>query len=220
LLYLTFHGEPRYTVDVGAGHHPPDGVLQHAPHESPLVVTVPLVLLAIPAVIIGYMTIEPVLFQGWLSDAITPLAHNDVIGELGEHFHGPVAMATHALTSAPFWLMIAGFALATVIYLYRPGLADQLQRRMPGLHRLLENKFYVDELYQKLFISRTVSIGNGLWKRADAGLIDGLLVNGSARLMGNLAARVRLWQSGYLFQYAFAMIIGLICILAIWVMRN
>jgi len=218
LLYLTFHGKPRYTVDVGAGHHPPDGVLQHEPHESPLVVTVPLVLLAIPSVIAGYMTIEPVLFQGWLADAIEPLAHNDVVGELGEHFHGPVAMATHALTSAPFWLMLAGFVLATVVYLFRPTLADQLQRRMPGLHRLLENKFYVDELYQKLFVSRTVRIGNGLWKRADAGLIDGLLVNGSARLMGNLAARVRLWQSGYLFQYAFAMIIGLICILAIWVL--
>ena len=218
LLYLTFHGKPRYTVDVGAGHHPPDGVLQHAPHESPLVVTVPLVLLAIPSVIIGYMTIDPLLFQGWLADAIEPLAHNDVVGELGEHFHGPVAMATHALTSAPFWLMIGGFALATVIYLYRPALADRLQQRMPGLHRLLENKFYVDELYQKLFISRTVRIGNGLWKRGDAGLIDGVLVNGSARLMGNIAARVRLWQSGYLFQYAFAMIIGLIGILAIWVM--
>ncbi|MGD8679033.1 MAG: NADH-quinone oxidoreductase subunit L [Lysobacterales bacterium] len=218
LLYLTFHGKPRYTVDVGAGHHPPDGVLQHAPHESPLVVTVPLVMLAIPSVIIGYMTIDPLLFQGWLADAIEPLAHNDVIGELGEHFHGPAAMATHALTSAPFWLMIGGFALATVIYLYRPALADRLQQRMPGLHRLLENKFYVDELYQKLFVSRTVSIGNGLWKRGDAGLIDGVLVNGSARLMGNIAARVRLWQSGYLFQYAFAMIIGLIGILAIWVM--
>jgi NADH-quinone oxidoreductase subunit L len=89
---------------------------------------------------------------------------------------------------------------------------------MPRLHRLLENKFYIDELYQKLFISRTINIGNGLWKKADAGFIDGWLVNGSARLMDNLAARVRVWQSGYLFHYAFAMIIGLVGILAIWVM--
>jgi NADH-quinone oxidoreductase subunit L len=218
LLYLTFHGQPRYTVDVGAGDHPPDGVLQHAPHESPLVVTIPLILLAIPSVVIGYMTIEPILFGGWLSDSLTILPQNDTMAAVGEHFHGATAMATHALGTAPFWLMITGFVLATVIYQYRPALAEQLQQRMPRLHRVLENKFYIDELYQKLFISRTINIGNGLWKKADAGFIDGWLVNGSARLMDDLAARVRVWQSGYLFHYAFAMIIGLVGILAIWVM--
>jgi NADH-quinone oxidoreductase subunit L len=217
LLYLTFHGKPRYTVDVGAGHHPPDGVLQHAPKESPLVVTVPLILLAIPSIAIGYLTIEPVLFGGWLSDALTVLPHNDTVAEIGHHFHGPTAMATHALQTAPFWLMLGGFALATFIYMFRPAVADRLQQRLPRLHALLENKFYVDELYQKLFISRTIRIGDGLWHRADAGLIDGWLVNGSARLMGSLAARIRTWQSGYLFHYAFAMIIGLIGLIAIWV---
>jgi len=217
LLYLTFHGKPRYTVDVGAGHHPPDGVLQHAPKESPPVVTVPLILLAIPSIVIGYLTIEPVLFGGWLADSITILPQNDVVAAVGEHFHGPTAMATHALQTAPFWLMLAGFALATFIYMVRPALADTLANRFPRLHALLENKFYVDELYQKLFISRTLSIGNGLWKKADAGLIDGWLVNGSAKFVNNLSARVRTWQTGYLFQYAFAMIIGLIAILAIWV---
>jgi NADH-quinone oxidoreductase subunit L len=217
LLYLTFHGQPRYTIDVGAGHHPPDGVLQHAPKESPLVVTVPLILLAIPSIVIGYFTIEPVLFGGWLSDSIAVLPQNDVVAKVGEHFHGPTAMALHGVQTAPFWLMLGGFALATFIYMVRPATADTLQQKFPKLHALLENKFYVDELYQKLFISRTVSIGNGLWKKADAGLIDGWLVNGSAKLMGNLAARIRVWQSGYLFHYAFAMIIGLIGILAIWV---
>jgi NADH-quinone oxidoreductase subunit L len=217
LLYLTFHGKPRYTIDVGAGHHPPDGVLQHAPKESPLVVTVPLILLAIPSIVIGYLTIEPVLFGGWLADSITILPQNDTVAAVGEHFHGPTAMATHALQTAPFWLMLGGFVLATVIYMVRPALADTLANRFPRLHALLENKFYVDELYQKLFISRTISIGNGLWKKADAGLIDGWLVNGSAKLVNNLSARVRTWQTGYLFQYAFAMIIGLIAILAIWV---
>ena len=218
LLYLTFHGQPRYRVDVGAGDHPPDGILQHAPHESPLVVTVPLILLAIPSIVIGYMTIEPVLFGGWLSDAITVLPQNDSVAAVGHHFHGPVAMATHALGTAPFWLMIGGFVLATFIYQFRPSVADLLQQKMPGLYRVLLNKFYVDEFYQKVFIARTVDIGNGLWKKADAGLIDGVLVNGSARLMGNLSARIRLWQSGYLFQYAFAMIVGLIGMIAIWVM--
>ncbi len=218
LLYLTFHGQPRYRVDVGAGHHPPDGVLQHAPHESPLVVTVPLILLAIPSIVIGYLTIGPVLFGGWLSDSIHVLPQNDSVAAVGHHFHGPLAMATHALGTAPFWLMISGFALATFIYLFRPSVADLLQQKMPRIHRILENKFFVDELYQKIFVSRTINIGNGLWKKADAGLIDGVLVNGSARLMGNLSARVRLWQSGYLFQYAFAMIVGLIGMIAIWVM--
>ncbi|MDT8320569.1 MAG: NADH-quinone oxidoreductase subunit L [Xanthomonadales bacterium] len=217
LLYLTFHGEPRYRVDVGAGAHPPDGIVQHQPHESPAVVTVPLVLLAIPSVLIGYLTIEPVLFGGWLSDAITVLPKNDVLATVGEHFHGPAAMATHALQTAPFWLMIIGFALATAFYLFRPSLAATLRQKLPALHRILYNKYYFDEFYQKVFVSRIVQIGNGLWKGADAGLIDGWLVNGSGRLMGNLAERVRLWQSGYLFHYAFAMIVGLIGILAIWV---
>jgi NADH-quinone oxidoreductase subunit L len=217
LLYLTFHGQPRYTVDVGAGHHPPDGVLQHEPHESPLVVTVPLVLLAIPSIVIGYLTIGPILFGGWLSDSIFVLPHNDPLAEVGEHFHGAAAMALHAVQTAPFWLMLAGFAAATVIYLLRPALADRLQQTMPRLHRVLTNKFYVDELYQKIFVARVVGIGNVLWEKADAGLIDGWLVNGSARLVGNISARVRTWQSGYLFQYAFAMIVGLIVILAIWV---
>jgi len=218
LLYLTFHGKPRYTVNHKAGEHPPEGELKHEPKESPWVVTVPLVLLAIPSLVIGYMTIQTVLFGGWLDDSITILEHNDALAEIGHHFHGPAAMGTHALGSAPFWLMITGFVLATTIYLFRPALADTLQRRMPGLHRVLLNKYYWDEFYQAVFVRRTVQLGKSLWKNADDGVIDGFLVNGSANLVGDLAARVRLWQSGYLFQYAFAMIIGLIGILAIWVM--
>jgi NADH-quinone oxidoreductase subunit L len=179
---------------------------------------VPLIFLAIPSIVIGYLTIGPVLFGGWLSDSIHVLPQNDSVAAVGHHFHGPMAMATHALGTAPFWLMIGGFTLATFIYMFRPSVADLLQQKMPRIHRILENKFFVDELYQKIFISRTINIGNGLWKKADAGLIDGVLVNGSARLMGNLSARVRLWQSGYLFQYAFAMIVGLIGMIAIWVM--
>jgi NADH-quinone oxidoreductase subunit L len=217
LLYMTFHGSPRYTVDHAAGAHPPDGILQHVPHESPWVVTVPLVLLAIPSVVIGYFTIQPVLFGGWLSDAIAVAERNDVVREAGQHFHGAAAMGVHALGAAPFWLMLSGFVLASIIYLWRPSLAGMLQQRMPGLHRILQNKYYIDELYQAVIVKRAVQLGNSLWEKADAGLIDGVMVNGSARLVGSLAARVRTWQSGYLFQYAFAMIIGLICILATWV---
>ena len=218
LLYLTFHGRPRYTIDVGAGDHPPDGVLQHVPHESPLVVTVPLILLAIPSVVIGYLTIGPVLFGGWLSDSIAVLPQNDVLALVGEHFHGPEAMAKHALQSPPFWLMIAGFVLATFIYQFRPALADFFQQKLPGIYRLLDHKYYFDELYQKIFVSRFIRIGNGLWKNVDAGVIDDWMVNGSGRLVNILAAKIRVWQSGYLFQYAFVMIAGLIGILTFWVM--
>jgi NADH-quinone oxidoreductase subunit L len=178
---------------------------------------VPLVLLAIPSIVIGYLTVKPVLFGGWLADSIQVLPQNDALAAVGKHFHGAAAMAAHAVQTAPFWLMLTGFALATVIYLARPALAERLQQTLPRLHRLLTNKFYVDEFYQKAFVARTIRIGNGLWEKADAGLIDGWLVNGSARLVGSISAVVRTWQSGYLFQYAFAMIVGLIAILAIWV---
>ena len=218
LLYLTFHGQPRYRVDVGAGEHPPEGIVQHVPQESPWVVTVPLIMLAIPSIVIGYLTIGPVLFTGWLSDSIMVLPGNDVLALTGEDFHGPVAMAKHAIQSAPFWLMIAGFVLATFIYQFRPALADYLQQKLPGIYRLLDHKYFFDELYQKIFISRFIRIGNSLWKKVDAGVIDAWMVNGSARLIDNLSARIRVWQSGYLFHYAFAMIAGLIGILAIWVM--
>ena len=218
LLYLTFHGRPRYTIDVGAGDHPPDGVLQHVPHESPLVVTVPLILLAIPSIVIGYLTVGPVLFGGWLTDSIAVLPHNDVLAQVGEHFHGPKAMAKHALQSAPFWLMITGFVLATFIYQFRPSVADFFQQKLPRLNKLLDHKYYFDELYQRIFISRFIRIGNELWKKVDAGVIDGGMVNGSARLIGSLATKIRGWQTGYLFNYAFAMIAGLIGILAFWVM--
>jgi NADH-quinone oxidoreductase subunit L len=220
LLYLTFHGKPRYTVDPGAGDHPPDGLVQHEAKESPLVVTVPLILLAIPSIIIGYFTIQPVLFGGWLSDSIFVAPANDVLAELGSHFQGPLAMATHAISTVPFWLMVAGFVLATLVYRFRPALADYCVARLPALNRLLTNKYYFDELYQNTFVRRTIQLGNGLWKKADAGLIDGWLVNGSARLVGYLSVRIRAWQSGYLYHYAFAMIIGLIGILAFWVVRG
>ena len=217
LLYLTFHGKERFEVVHDAGDHPPSGQLAHAPKESPLVVTVPLILLAIPSIVIGWMTIEPILFGGWLDDSIFVLDKNNVLAELGEHFHGATAMAMHAVYTLPFWLMVAGFALATVIYQFRPSIADAVRNRFPFLYRLLEHKYYFDEFYQKVFAQGSVKLGQTLWTKADAGLIDNGLVNGSARVVEWIAARVRRWQTGFLYDYAFAMIIGLIGILAVWV---
>ena len=217
LLYLTFHGKERFEVVHDAGDHPPSGQLAHAPKESPWVVTLPLILLAIPSIVIGWMTIEPVLFGGWLDDSIFVLEKNNVLAELGEHFHGATAMAMHSVYTLPFWLMVAGFVLATVIYQFRPTIADAIQNRFPFLHRLLDHKYYFDEFYQKVFAEGSVKLGRNLWKKADAGFIDNGIVNGSARLVEWIAARIRRWQTGFLYDYAFAMIIGLIGILAVWV---
>ena len=217
LLYLTFHGKERFEVKHGAGDHPPPGELEHAPKESPLVVTIPLILLAIPSVVIGWMTIEPVLFGGWLDDSIFVLDKNNVLAELGEHFHGASAMATHAVSTLPFWLMITGFVLSTIIYLFRPSIADAVRNRVQWLYTLLDHKYYFDEFYQKVFASGSVKLGTNLWNKADAGLIDNGIVNGSARVVEWVASRVRRWQTGFLYDYAFAMIIGLIGILAVWV---
>jgi len=217
LLYLTFHGPEKFEVQHDAGDHPPDGIVPHAPKESPLVVTIPLILLAIPSVLIGWYTIEPVLFGGWLSDSIMVKPENDVLAAVGEHFHGATNMAKHALTTLPFWLMITGFAISTLIYLFRPSIADAIRKRAPFLYRLLDNKYYFDEFYQKFFADGSVRLGRNLWRKADAGFIDDGLVNGSARLVEWMAARIRRWQTGFLYDYAFVMIIGLIGILAVWV---
>ena len=217
LLYLTFHGKERFEVVHDAGEHPPSGQLAHAPKESPWVVTLPLILLAIPSIIIGWMTVEPVLFTGWLDDSIFVLDKNNVLAELGEHFHGATAMAMHSIYTVPFWLMITGLALSTLIYLFRPSIADSIRNRAPFLYRLLDNKYYFDEFYQKVFAQGSVRLGRVLWHKADAGFIDNGIVNGSARVVEWFATRIRRWQTGFLYDYAFAMIIGLIGILAVWV---
>ncbi len=219
LLFLTFYGPDRFTVVPGADPHEhlPDGELAHEPHESPWVVTLPLVLLAIPSVVIGYFTIQPLLFGGWLNDAITVNPANDVVGQFGEEFHGPLAMALHSVQTLPFWLMLGGLALAAFIYLYRPAIATTIRNRSGFIYTLLENKYYFDAFNQKVFANGAVRLGIDLWKKVDAGFIDGLLVNGSARVVQAVAARVRRWQTGFLYDYAFSMILGLIAILGVWV---
>jgi NADH-quinone oxidoreductase subunit L len=126
-------------------------------------------------------------------------------------------MATHAISSLPFWLMMTGLVLSTLIYLGRPSIANTVRQRLPFLYRLLDHKYYFDEFYQKVFAGGSVRLGSILWNKADAGFIDNGIVNGSARVVEWMATRVRRWQTGLLYDYAFAMIIGLIGILAVWV---
>ncbi len=223
LLYMTFHGKPRYVVDEHKhghghdahenhhGHHEP-GHLAHAPHESPWVVTLPLVLLAIPSVVIGFLTIGPMLFGDYFGDAIFVKEANDVLGELGHHFHGAMAMTLHGFTQWPFWIALAGFVTASWIWLFNPSIADKAEGALKPVHKMLSNKYWFDDLYQALFARAGVAFGRGLWRGSDGALIDGA-INGSASIVDQFSAIVRRVQSGYLYHYAFAMILGLILLL-------
>ncbi|MBS0431708.1 MAG: NADH-quinone oxidoreductase subunit L, partial [Proteobacteria bacterium] len=219
LLYLTFHGKERFTVDPhdhghshdGHASHP--GVLQHAPHESPWVITVPLILLAIPSVIVGWPTIGPMLYGGWFGSSIQVAPGNDVLAELAHEFHGPLAMFAHGFLSPPFWIALAGFLVATYIYQFNPKVADKAERMFLPIYRVLVRKYWFDELYYNLFARGGVKMGRAFWKGGDGALLDGVMVDGSAEFVARSAQAVRRLQSGYLYHYAFAMIVGLILLL-------
>ncbi|TXH10151.1 MAG: NADH-quinone oxidoreductase subunit L [Gammaproteobacteria bacterium] len=225
LLYLTFHGKKRFDTHAAEHHaepHETHGNENHddhghhggLPHESPLVVTVPLVLLAIPSIFIGFFTVGPMLFGGFFTGAIEVLPRNDVIGALGEEFHGPVAFALHGMQMPAFWLAFGGFALATYIYLFNIKVAERASRLFALPIRVLENKYGFDDLWIKGFAGGGIALGKRAWKYIDAGLIDGVLVNGTANLVGHVSRAVRGMQTGRLTTYAFAMILGLIVLLA------
>ena len=223
LLYKTFHGKPRYVVDVHHGHghddhgHHAPGHLAHAPHETPWVITLPLVLLAIPSVLVGWSTIGPMVFGDWFGNAIHVRAANDVLGELAHEFHGAWAMTLHGFKQPPFWIALAGFLVATWIWLFNPGVTARFKSALKPIYSMLVNKYWIDELYQAVFARGGIALGRGLWKGSDAGLIDGVAVNGSVALVDRTSATVRWLQSGYLYHYAFAMILGLIALLAgVW----
>ena len=219
LLYMTFHGKERFAVVPVKQHHGHDdhihygpGELAHAPHESPWVVTVPLVLLAIPSIVIGFLTIGPMLFGDYFGNAIFVREANDVLGELGREFHGALAMTVHGFTQPPFWIALAGFIVATWIWLFNPRIADKAENALRPLHTALVNKYWFDNIYQAVFARGGIRFGRGLWRGSDAALIDGA-INGSVSLIDQASALLRRLQSGYLYHYAFAMILGLILLL-------
>ncbi|MEO6364737.1 MAG: NADH-quinone oxidoreductase subunit L, partial [Luteimonas sp.] len=249
LLYLTFHGKERFHDRHGADvvvpegdsslhghghalaheHHHDHGDAHeqhaaHTPHESPWVVTLPLVLLAIPSVAIGFLTVGPMLFGTdmlgharqlpFFLGAIDVPEARDVVGQLGKEFHGPVAFALHGLTTPPFWLALAGFALATVMYWWKPELAAKARRTFAWPVRVLENKYGMDDLWIDGFAGGGLGLGK-LSRNIDSNLIDGVAVNGSARVIEVFSGVLRRVQSGYLYHYAFAMIVGLIALLAV-----
>jgi len=219
MYFLVFHGKERFDQNPDAHHH--DGSEEsdphhhhddhHAPHESPWVVWVPLVLLAIPSVLIGYYTIEPMLFGDFFKDSIlvNTIAH-PAMEELGRAFHGPWQMAVHGLTSLPFLLAALGVAMAYVFYMLKPEWPTAIKRTFMPVFNLLENKYYLDWINENILARGARALGSGLWKIGDQKIIDGALVNGSWRLVAWVSDAVRRVQTGYLYHYALAMILGIV----------
>jgi NADH-quinone oxidoreductase subunit L len=219
VYFLVFHGKERFNTDTHAGHgHDDHDHHGGAPKESPWVVTLPLVLLAIPSVVAGAWFIDPLLFDGFFNGAIAVLPQHPAMAELAGHWHGWVAYALHGFVTVPFWLMIAGFVVAWYCYLVNPKLPVAIHSRLSFINRVLDNKYYADWFNEQVLARATRALGHGFWKAGDRGLIDGLLVNGSARLVGWVAAASRHLQSGYIYHYAFAMIIGIMALLTFFVL--
>ncbi len=214
MYFLVFHGEERFRHKPFPGEHDDHGHGDEhhdaTPHESPWVIWVPLVLLAIPSVAIGYLTLGPMLFGGFFKDSIfVDAARHPAMKALAEAWHGADAMALHGLTTAPFWLALAGVVVAWWFYLKQPAIPAALKRRFGFVYRILENKYYMDWFNENVIAPLARGIGRGLWRGGDVALIDGL-VNGSARLAGAVGGAVRLVQTGHLYWYALVMIVGLV----------
>jgi len=215
LVFMTFHGEERFRAAGGHGHGEAHGGGAHQggdPHESPAVVTVPLVLLAIPSVLSGWF-VGPLLFGDYFGNAIVVASAHDVLAEMGRHFRGALAMTIHGFVTPVFWLAVAGIVTAWFLYIRRPDLPDVIRQKAGLLYTVLERKYGFDELYQWLFGNGAVLFGTGLWKGGDVAVIDGVFVDGSAKVVGWFAAIVRRLQSGFIYHYAFAMIIGILVLL-------
>jgi len=219
MYFLVFHGKERFDQNPDAHHDDHHGHDEHhgshAPHESPWVVTAPLVLLAIPSVVIGFMSIDAMLFGDFLKDAIIVNAdRHPAMAELAKMFHGPAQMALHGLMTAPFWLALAGVVSAYYMYMVNPALPAAIKRRVEPLYTLLENKYYMDWFNENVLARGARGLGIGLWKGGDEKLIDGALVNGSWKLVGWVSGVVRKVQTGYIYHYALAMIVGVFILIS------
>jgi len=221
LYFLVFEGRERFhdtaRHDAHGGSH---GHAAEDPHETPPVVWAPLVALAVPSLVIGAVAIGPMLFGGFFGEAIRVAPEHDVLARLGEHFHGWLAMGVHGVSAPAFWLAMAGVAAAWYLYLRRPDLPDRIQTAVRPLYVLLDQKYYFDRFNDWFFAGGARHVGRGLWRFGDMGIIDGVFVNGSARLVGWLAGVARRVQSGYIYHYAFTMIIGVFILLTIWFARG
>ena len=220
MYFLVFHGKENFrnkpfpAEDAGEhDHHGDDGhghPEPHVPHESPWVVTFPLIALAVPSVVIGFMTIAPMLYGDFFKDSIfIDAARHPAMEEMAKAFHGAGAMALHGLSTLPFWLALAGVATAYFFYMVKPEIPAAIKARLGFVNRVLENKYYLDWFNENVLARAARLAGTGLWKGGDEAVIDGA-INGSARAMGSLAALGRTLQTGHLYWYALVMIMGVI----------
>jgi NADH-quinone oxidoreductase subunit L len=213
------HGHS-HSTHADVGHADTHGEHHGPPHESPAVVTIPLIALAIPSLLIGFFTVGAVLFGNYFGDAIQVLEPNNVLGEIGREFQGPVAFALHGFVSPPFWFALAGVVCAWLFFLKKPSWADATARSFAWLREILVQKYYFDWFNQTVIAGLTRLIGFGLWKGGDQALIDGALVNGSAATVSWFGSVIRRVQNGYLYSYAFWMVIGLAVLLAWFLERG
>ena len=228
MYFLVFHGKERFREQHHAEGHDDHGAHgddhhhePHEPHESPWVVTAPLLLLAIPSVVIGFLTIQPMLYGDLLADAIlVDGSRHAAPFDLFEHFHGPLAMAFHGFLTLPFWLALAGVVTAYVFYLVNPAIPAWFARTFAPLIRIMENKYYMDWINERVLAVGARGLGQGLWRGGDVAVIDGA-INGSARLVGRLAQFTRQFQTGYLYHYALVMIVGVVALMSwfVWQYR-
>ncbi|MBX9916563.1 MAG: NADH-quinone oxidoreductase subunit L [Nitrosomonas sp.] len=204
LIFMTFHGKPRMDK------HTKDHL-----HESPWVVTLPLMVLAVPTIAAGWF-IGPIVFGDYFNNVIHVLPQHDAIVKLGAEFTGIFGMMLHALSTIPFWLSVAGIFTAWFLYNVRTDIPEKIKARCGFLYNLLDRKYYIDELYSWLFAGGSRALGTALWKYGDIKVIDGFFVNGAARVVALSAAVVRQYQTGYIYHYAFTMIVGIFVILTLW----
>lgn len=222
MYFLVFHGKERYDQNPDAHHDHHDDHGHHGhdakPHESPWVVTVPLVLLAIPSVVIGFMTVMPMLFGDFLKDAIVvnSAAHPAMAG-LAQVIHGPTELALHAFSTLPFWLALSGVVVAWYMYMINPAVPAAFKRVLQPLYTVLENKYYLDWFNENVLARGARALGTGFWKAGDQGLIEGGVVNASWKLVNLISKGVKLMQTGYLYHYALVMLAGLFLFLTYFV---
>jgi len=234
MYFLVFHGKERFDQnpdahhghddhhahdahdDHGHGHHD-----AHKPHESPWVVTLPLILLAIPSVIVGFIFIEPMLFGDFFRDAIFINGEkHHAMEELKEIFHSATGMAIHGFTTMPFWLALAGVVSSYYMYMINPALPTAIKRIFSPIYTLLENKYYLDWFNENVLARGARALGTFFWKVGDRFLIDGMVVNGSWKVVGMVSSVVRWFQTGFIYHYALVMILGVFGLMTYFLLFN
>lgn len=236
MYFLVFHGDERFgKAHTDHGHDAHDGdhddeevssdhhhglAPGQKPHETPVVVTLPLILLAIPSVFIGYFAIEPMLYGDFFKDVIfiNAVVH-PALEEMQHEFHGAMAMAMHSFSTPVFWLAFSGVLSSWFLYLKRPSIPAAIKSACHPLYVILENKYYFDKFNEVVLAGGARLLGNGLWKGGDVGVIDGLIVGGSVRIVSVFSMLIRLFQSGHIYHYAFTMIFGVCALLSFWLLR-